>query len=80
MDEKKQKQLFEAGKDALRIGLIFIGLSPIAIAWQLWHNEDLAAHIFVNLLLLFLGWFAGIWHVLAMLHAIIVVLSYDWRD
>lgn len=80
MNEKKQKQLAEAVKDALRIGLIFIGLCPLAIIWQLWRNADLGAHLVLNIALLVMGFFAGIWHLLAMLHAIVVIFSYNWRN
>lgn len=80
MNEKKQKQLAEAIKDALRIGLILIGLCPLAIIWQLWRNADLGAHLVLNVSLLVLGWFGGIWHLAALLHGLIVVFSYDWRD
>lgn len=76
MNEKKQRQLAEVLKDALRIGLILIGLCPLAIIWQLWRNQDLWPHIGINLAFLVLGYFAGIWHLFALLHAIIVVFAY----
>lgn len=80
MTENKQKQIFEAMKDAIRLILTITGFSPIAIAWQLWRNNDLGAHLVLNIALLVMGFFAGIWHLLAMLHAIVVIFSYNWRN
>ncbi len=80
MTENKQKQIFEAMKDAIRLILTITGFSPIAIAWQLWRNADLGAHLVLNIALLVMGFFAGIWHLLAMLHAIVVIFSYNWRN
>lgn len=80
MTENKQKQIFEAMKDAIRLILTITGFSPIAIAWQLWRNNDLLSHVALNICLLALGYFYGIWHALALLHAIIVIFSYNWRD
>jgi len=80
MTENKQKQIFEAMKDAIRLILTITGFSPIAIAWQLWRNDDLWAHVALNVCLLALGYFYGIWHALALLHAIIVIFSYNCRD
>lgn len=80
MTENKQKQIFEAMKDAIRLILTITGFSPIAIAWQLWRNDDLWAHVALNVCALMLGYIWGWWHAFALLHAIIIIFAYGWKD